>query len=63
MGDDWELSKYKSVTSLYMSIVYNYNETKLVKKGKDRWELTVPWEGETKKFWVNFPFNLLKIMK
>tara|TARA_Y100000591_G_C21751001_1_gene654745 strand:- start:151 stop:819 length:669 start_codon:yes stop_codon:yes gene_type:complete len=46
-----------------MSIVYNYNETKLVKKGKNRWELTVPWEGETKKFWVNFPFNLLKIIK
>jgi hypothetical protein len=46
-----------------MKAVYNNNQTKLVRKGKDTWELSVKWEGETKKFWVNFPFNLLKIIK
>ena len=46
-----------------MKAVYNHNQTKLVQKGKDTWELSVEWEGETKKFWVNFPFNLLKIIK
>ena len=46
-----------------MTVVYHNNQTKLEKEGKDTWNLTVNWEGETKKFWINFPFPLLKIIK
>ena len=46
---------------IQMTVVYQNNQTKLEKKTKDTWILTVDWEGETKKFWVNFPYNLLKI--
>ena len=46
-----------------MTVVYQNNQTKLEKKNKDTWVLTVNWEGDTKKFWINFPYNLLKITK
>jgi len=36
-----------------MRVVYHNNQTKLEKKGKDTWNLTVNWEGPTKKFWIN----------
>ena len=48
---------------IQMTVVYQNNQTKLEKKKKDTWVLTVDWEGDTKKFWVNFPYNLLKITK
>ena len=46
-----------------MRVVYHNNQTKLEKKSKDTWNLTVNWEGPTKKFWINFPYPLLKIIK
>ena len=46
-----------------MLVVYHNNQTKLEKKSKDTWNLTVNWEGPTKKFWINFPYPLLKIIK
>ena len=45
-----------------MKIVYNKNNTKLQQKSKNQWFLSVEWEGENRKFWLNFPFHLLKIV-
>ena len=45
-----------------MKIVYDNKKTKLVKKTKDTWDLSVEWQGQTKKFWINFPFPLMKII-
>ena len=43
-----------------MKIIYKNNgDTKLEQKSKNQWFLLVNWEGETKKFWLNFPFQLL----
>ena len=46
-----------------MKIVYNKNNTKLQQKSKNQWFLSVEWEGENRKFWLNFPFHLLKIVE
>ena len=46
-----------------MKIVYNKNNTKLEQKSKNQWFLSVEWEGENRKFWLNFPFHLLKIVE
>ena len=46
-----------------MKIVYNKNNTKLQQKSKNHWFLSVEWEGENRKFWLNFPFHLLKIVE
>jgi hypothetical protein len=46
-----------------MKIVYNKNNTKLLQKSKNQWFLSVEWEGENRKFWLNFPFHLLKIVE
>jgi hypothetical protein len=45
-----------------MKIVYDNKKTKLVNKTKDTWDLSVEWQGQTKKFWINFPFPLMKII-
>jgi len=44
-----------------MTYVYKSSTTSLKKVGKN-WDLTVEWEGRKKRFWVNFPFPLLKII-
>lgn len=46
-----------------MKLVYNKNNTKLQQKSKNQWFLSVEWEGENRKFWLNFPFHLLKIVE
>ena len=46
-----------------MKIVYNKNNTKLQQKSKNQWFLSVEWEGENRKFWLNFPLHLLKIVE
>ena len=46
-----------------MKIIYNKNNTKLQQKSKNQWFLSVEWEGENRKFWLNFPFHLLKIVE
>ena len=47
-----------------MKIIYtNDGDTKLEQKSKNRWVLLVDWEGDKKKFWLNFPFQLLKIIE
>ena len=47
-----------------MKIIYKNNgDTKLEQKSKNQWFLLVNWEGETKKFWLNFAFQLLKIIE
>ena len=46
-----------------MKIVYNKHNTKLEQKSKNQWFLSVEWEGENRKFWLNFPFQLLKIIE
>ena len=43
-------------------MVYSTESVNLIKKGKE-WVLTVNWEGEHRKFWVNFPWPLLSITK
>ena len=45
-----------------MKVVYNKNNTILEKNQKNQWNLSVEWEGENRKFWLNFPFYLLKII-
>jgi hypothetical protein len=45
-----------------MKIVYDNKKTKLVKKSKNTWDLSVEWQGGKKKFWINFPFPLMKII-
>jgi len=45
-----------------MTFVYKTSTVGLKKVGKD-WDLTVEWEGPKRKFWINFPFPLLKIIK
>lgn len=42
-------------------MVYKSSTVTFIKKGKN-WDLTVNWEGNRRKFWVNFPFPLLKIV-
>jgi len=44
-----------------MTVIYKTSTVKLEKTGDREYKLTVPWEGEHKKFWVNFPYPLLKI--
>lgn len=46
-----------------MKIVYNKHNTTLQQKSKNQWFLSVEWEGENRKFWLNFPFQLLKIVE
>jgi hypothetical protein len=46
-----------------MKVVYNKNNTKLQQKTKNKWIFSVEWEGENRKFWLNFPFQLLKIVE
>lgn len=46
-----------------MKIIYNKHNTKLQQKSKNQWFLSVEWEGENRKFWLNFPFQLLKIIE
>tara|TARA_B110000046_G_scaffold50065_1_gene55827 strand:+ start:4505 stop:5164 length:660 start_codon:yes stop_codon:yes gene_type:complete len=43
-------------------MVYKTDSVDLIKKGKE-WVLTVNWEGEQRKFWINFPWPLLSITK
>lgn len=43
-------------------MVYKTKSVDLIKKGKE-WVLTVNWEGEQRKFWINFPWPLLSITK
>lgn len=42
-------------------MVYRTESVDLIKKGKN-WELTVNWEGEHRRFWVNFPWSILSII-
>ena len=45
-----------------MTYIYKTSTVSLKKKGKN-WDLTVEWEGDQRRFWINFPFPLLKIIK
>ena len=45
-----------------MTYVYRTSSVSLKKVGKN-WELTVEWEGSKRRFWINFPWPLLKIIK
>ena len=42
-------------------MVYRTESVDLIKKGKN-WKLTVNWEGENRRFWVNFPWSILSII-
>ena len=42
-------------------IIYQLNKIVIKKKKKGEYELRVPWESDQKKFWLHFPFPLLKI--
>ena len=42
-------------------IIYKQNKIILKKKKKGKYELRVPWKSEQNKFWLHFPFSLLKI--
>lgn len=42
-------------------MIYKSSTVTLKKTGKD-WDLTVNWEGNKRRFWINFPFPLLKII-
>ena len=44
-----------------MTYIYK-SSTVSLKKAGGNWDLTVEWEGKMKKFWINFPFPLLKII-
>lgn len=44
-----------------MKIIYKNDKTKIEKIGKEKFYFFVEWQGENRKFWLNFPFNLLKI--
>lgn len=44
-----------------MTYIYKTSTVSLKKVGKD-WDLTVEWEGKKRRFWINFPFPLLKII-
>ena len=46
-----------------MSTIYHKHNTKLTKLSKGRYKLDVEWDGLQKKFWVNFPFSLIKVIK
>lgn len=45
-----------------MTYIYKTSSVSLKKAGKN-WELTVNWEGAKRRFWINFPWPLLKIIK
>ena len=44
-----------------MKIIYKNDKTKIEKIGNEKFYFFVEWQGENRKFWLNFPFNLLKI--
>ena len=44
-----------------MKIIYKNDKTKIEKISKEKFYFFVEWQGENRKFWLNFPFNLLKI--
>ena len=44
-----------------MTYIYKSSTVSLKKVGSD-WDLTVEWEGKKRRFWINFPFPLLKII-
>lgn len=46
-----------------MKIIYKNDKTKIEKIGNENFYFFVEWQGENRKFWLNFPFNLLKITK
>lgn len=46
-----------------MKIVYHNGKTKIEEKNKKNWYFFVEWEGDSKKFWLNFPYHLLKIIE
>ena len=45
-----------------MTYIYKTPSVSLKKVAKN-WELIVEWEGPKRRFWINFPFPLLKIIK
>jgi hypothetical protein len=49
--------------SIITIMVYKTDSVGLEKSGNDEWTLTVNWEGDKKKFWINFPWPLLSITK
>jgi hypothetical protein len=40
-----------------------YSKTKIEKKSKNTFVITINFKGPNKKFWVNFPWSLFKIIK
>jgi len=44
-----------------MTYIYKSSTVNLSKAGKN-WDLTVEWEGKKRRFWINFPFPLLKVI-
>ena len=45
-----------------MTVIYETSTVKLEKVKDQEYRLTVQWEGPHKRFWINFPFNLLKVI-
>lgn len=44
-------------------MIYKTESVQLEKSRKDEWMLTINWEGDKKKFWINFPWPLLYVTK
>lgn len=44
-------------------MVYKTDSVELKKSGKGEWVLTVNWESDKRKFWINFPWPLLSVTK
>jgi len=46
-----------------MVLIYEDSEVSINKKKKDEFDIFIKsWDGKYKKFWVNFPFSLMKLI-
>ena len=47
-----------------MVLIYKDNQIIITKKNKNAFKINIKnWDGKYKKFWVNFPFSLMKIIE
>ena len=46
-----------------MTVIFKSKETTIEKVSKEKYKITYPYIGNTKKFWTNFPWHKLKIVK
>jgi len=46
-----------------MRVIFKSKETTIEKIGKEKYKIAYPYFGPTKKFWTNFPWHQLKIIK